>query len=119
MALADLFGGRTRAEALRLLATSSRPLSIYRIAKTIGAEPIQVSAVLRKLDGFVARTNDGWSLVNPALRQLLRDQYRLRPPDWKPNKAFLEATRSLEREPEKDRVLLKYGLRTADEARRL
>ena len=119
MSLADLFGGRTRAEALRLLATSSRPVSGYRIAKAIGAEPIQVSTVLRKLDGFVVRTDDGWSLVNPVLRQLLRDEYRLRPPDWKPNKAFLQAAKSLEREPNKDQVLLKYGLRTADEARRL
>lgn len=119
MTLANLFGGRTRAEALQLLATSSRPISSYRIAKTIGAEPVQVTTVLRNLTGFVNRTDDGWSLVDPMLRQLLRNQLKLRPSNWKPNKAFLEATRSLRREPEKDQVLLKYKLRTAGEARRL
>jgi hypothetical protein len=69
-----LFGGRVRAETLEVLALTSRPLTAYRVAKVIGAEPIQVLTTLKSLGPEVVRHTDaGWVLVSDTLRLYLRE----------------------------------------------
>lgn len=69
-----LFGSETRARVLEQLATTPRPQSAYRIAQSIGAEPIQVLKVLKQLSGLTERTTAGWVLANDLLRGFLRDR---------------------------------------------
>ena len=71
-----LFGSGTRARVLEQLATTPRPQSAYRIARAIGAEPIQVLRILRGLSEFTQRTSTGWLLTNDLLRDFLRDRAR-------------------------------------------
>ncbi len=67
-----LFGSETRARVLEYLATTPKPHSAYRIAHSIGAQPIQVLKVLKQLRGLTDRTDAGWVLSNESLRVFLR-----------------------------------------------
>ncbi len=69
-----LFGSETRARVLAQLATTPRPQSAYRIARTVGAEPIQVLKILKELDGLTQRSPEGWVLASALLRAFLRDR---------------------------------------------
>lgn len=92
-----LFGGRVRAGTLETLASTSKALSAYRLAKVIGAQPIQVLQVLKALQPDVVRhTREGWSLTSDLLRRFLRDEL---------------ARRERERRREKDELLVGLGLR--------
>lgn len=71
---ATLFGSRVRAGTLETLALTSAPLSAYRVAKVIGAQPIQVLRVLKRLEpGIVRHGPKGWVLTSVTLRQFLRE----------------------------------------------
>lgn len=91
-----LFGSETRARVLEQLATTSLPQSAYRIARAIGAEPIQVLRILRQMDDFVERSPSGWVLSNRPLREFLRDRMDR------------DAARIRK---EKDQFLVRFGLR--------
>lgn len=93
-----LFGSETRARVLEQLASTARPQSAYRIARAIGAEPIQVLRILGALSDVAQRTPSGWLLTNELLRDFLRDRM---------NRAA-ERTRH-----EKDELLSRYGMRTS------
>jgi hypothetical protein len=69
-----LFGSETRARLLEQLATTPIPQSAYRIARAIGAEPIQVLKILKQLNDLTERSADGWVLTNELLRRFLRDR---------------------------------------------
>jgi hypothetical protein len=70
-----LFGSRVRAAALETLAATSKPLTAYRVAKVIGAEPIQVLTSLKALEPEIVRhSGEGWVMVNDLLRLFLREQ---------------------------------------------
>jgi hypothetical protein len=59
---------------METLALTSLPLSAYRVAKVIGAEPIQVLTTLKALGPDVVKHTDaGWVLVNDSLRLYLRE----------------------------------------------
>ncbi len=69
-----LFGSRVRAAALETLASTSKPLTAYRVAKVIGAQPIQVLTSLKSLQPEIVRhTGEGWIMTNDLLRQFLRE----------------------------------------------
>ncbi len=92
-----LFGSRVRAETLETLAATSKPLSAYRLAKIVGAEPIQVLSILKSLDpDLVRHTSDGWVLTDDALRGFLRQAL---------------ARRESERRSEKDELLIQLGFK--------
>ena len=69
-----LFGSETRARVLEQLAATPRAQSAYRIARAIGAEPIQVLKILKALPGLTERSAAGWRLTNDLLRDFLRDR---------------------------------------------
>jgi hypothetical protein len=113
----SLFGGRTRASILEVLASSSRPMSAYRIAKVVGTETVRVSTVLRQLDGLVTRSEDGWYLSDVALRDFIRSRTFPVLRSGPPNRYLRAAVRELRRPPQKDVILAKYGARTSLESR--
>lgn len=91
-----LFGSRVRAEALEALASTSKPLTGYRVAKITGAQPIQVQTVLKALQPEVVQsTSDGWLMVSDSLRRFLRDEL---------------ARREAVRRAEKDRLLVELKM---------
>jgi hypothetical protein len=93
----NLFGSRVRAAALETLAATSKPLSAYRVAKVIGAEPIQVLNNFKSLGTTIVRhTGEGWIMVNDLLRLFLREEL---------------AKRELERRLEKDELLERFGMK--------
>jgi hypothetical protein len=97
MGTEHLFGSRVRSATLETLASTSKPLTGYRVAKVIGAEPIQVLTILKSLEpDLVRRTDDGWILVNDPLRRFFRDEVE---------------RRESERRAEKDELLDQLGLR--------
>lgn len=69
-----LFGSETRAGVLEQLATTPRPQSAYRIAQSIGAEPIQVLKILKRLGDLTEHSAAGWVLTNELLRRFLYDR---------------------------------------------
>ena len=71
-----LFGSEIRARVLEQLASTPRPQSAYRIARAIGAEPIQVLKILKELKGLTGQSSAGWVLTNDRLRGFLRDRSR-------------------------------------------
>ena len=74
MQLRRLFGSRVRGAALETLASTSKPLTAYRIAKIVEAEPIQVLTILKTLEPEIVRhSGEGWVLINGPLRQFLRE----------------------------------------------
>jgi len=82
--IAALFGGRTRAAILGVLANASRPVTAYRVARVTGTQVIKVSSELRRLEraGVAARTPRrgrawAWTLVDPSLATFLRKRVRL------------------------------------------
>lgn len=86
-----------RAEALETLASTSKPLTAYRVARIVGAQPIQVLSILKSLEpDVVRRAPDGWLLVKEDLRRFLRDEL---------------ARREAERRAEKDELLEGLGMR--------
>jgi hypothetical protein len=93
-----LFGSETRALVLDQLAITPRPQSAYRIAKAVGAEPIQVLRILKDLSEYVAHSDLGWVLQNDSLRHFLR----LRSADRE------EVSRR-----EKDEILSRLGMKTS------
>jgi hypothetical protein len=94
---AVLFGSRVRADTLETLALTSKPLTAYRVAKVIGAQPIQVLTLLKSLDPEVVRHSDqGWVLVSDSLRRFLRD---------------LSSRREAEQRREKDELLVRLALK--------
>lgn len=95
-----LFGSETRARVLVQLALTPRPQSAYRIAKAIGAEPIQVLKILKGLWEFTEQSAAGWTLSNGLLRRFLRDR--------------LEQD-ALRTRSEKDELLKRLGLRPSRE----
>jgi hypothetical protein len=100
----SLFGSRVRAAALETLAATSKPLSAYRVAKVIGAQPIQVLNYLKSLEpAIVQHTSEGWVLVSHLLRLFLREELR---------------KREGERRREKDALLLRRGMKPSEGHRR-
>lgn len=91
-----LFGSETRARVLEQLAMTPRPQSAYRIARAVGAEPIQVLNILKELDGLTQRSPEGWVLTSVLLRRFLRDR--------------LDRDEARIRK-EKDELLIQYGMR--------
>ena len=97
MSSAALFGGRVRADALETLALTSKPLTAYRVAKVIRAQPIQVLNVLKSLGPDVVRHSDeGWLLTSDSLRRFLRES---------------SAQREAELRREKDGLLTQLAMR--------
>jgi hypothetical protein len=71
----NLFGSRVRAGTLETLASTSKPLTAYRVARVIGAQPIQVLNILKDLEpNLVRRDDNGWVLMSETLRRFLRDE---------------------------------------------
>ena len=99
----SLFGSETRAGVLEQLATTPRPQSAYRIARSIGAQPIQVLKVLKQLSGLTERTTAGWVLSDNLLRNFLRAR------------SDAEAQRIRR---EKDEILVRLGARPSWEYER-
>jgi hypothetical protein len=91
-----LFGSRVRGRALQTLAMTSKPLSAYRVAKAIDAQPIHVLSILKNLQPLVEHSPNGWILRNEHLRRFLMSGLR-------------EEDRS--RREEKDELLEGLGLR--------
>jgi hypothetical protein len=91
-----LFGSETRARVLEQLALTPRPQSAYRIAKAVGAQPIQVLRILKDLSEYTAHSDLGWVLTDESLRRYLRE-------------------RSVGREAvirrEKDEILARFGMK--------
>lgn len=97
MRLEYLFGSSVRASALETLSATSAPLSAYRVAKVIGAQPIQVLTIFRALQpDVVRRSPEGWTLTNDTLRRFLRDELH---------------RKEAERRAEKDSLLARHGMR--------
>ena len=93
----NLFGSRVRAGTLETLASTSKPLSAYRVARVIGAQPIQVLNILKDLEpNLVRRGEDGWVLLSDPLRRFLRDEL---------------GRREAEVRSEKDELLIQLRLR--------
>jgi hypothetical protein len=91
---ATLFGSRVRAGTLETLASTSKPLTAYRV----GAQPIQVLSILKSLGPEVVRHSpEGWLLANDDLRRFLRGEL-----------ARLEVARRAE----KDKLLTGLGMVT-------
>ena len=91
-----LFGSETRARVLEHLATTPTPQSAYRIAKAIGAEPIQVLKILKQLGDLTDQSDAGWILTNDSLRRFLRERL---------NRDGEQIRR------EKDELLTRFGMR--------
>jgi len=92
-----LFGSRVRAATLETLASTSKPLTGYRLARVVEAQPIQVLTILKSLEpDLVQHTDEGWVLSNDSLRRFLRDMVERREND---------------RRTEKDELLSQLGLR--------
>jgi hypothetical protein len=97
----NLFGSRVRAAALETLAATSKPLTAYRVAKVIGAQPIQVLNTLKSLEPAIVRhASDGWVLVSDALRLFLREELE---------------RREGERRLEKDELLIQLGMKARED----
>lgn len=96
MDLGRLFGSRVRAETLVALAATPKPQSAYRLAKAVGAQPIQVLKLLNELVPLVERGRDGWVLKDDLLRPFLAQELRAR--------------EQLSRD-DKDALLREFGLR--------
>lgn len=91
-----LFGSETRGRVLEQLASSGRPQSAYGIALAVGAEPIQVIGILRRLGDHTRRSKQGWELVDEDLRRFLRARI---------------SRRERQLRTEKDEILVRYGLK--------
>lgn len=91
-----LFGSETRARVLEQLAATPLAQSAYRVARAVGAEPIQVTRILKSLEGLTEHSVDGWVLTNELLRDFLRDRL---------------ARREARVRAEKDQLLVHFGLK--------
>lgn len=91
-----LFGSETRALVLDQLASTPRPQSAYRIARTVGAQPIQVLRILKGLSEYAVHSDIGWVLKDESLRRFLRERL---------------AYRELVRRNEKDEILIRFGMK--------
>ena len=83
-ALVRLFGSRTRAAILGVLANSGRPLTAYRVAQVTGAQLSKVSLELRRLGlsrvigrAPTSNVNPAWVMTDPSLRAMLRRRIRI------------------------------------------
>lgn len=90
-----LFGSETRGRVLNQLAETPIPQTAYRIAKAVGAEPIQVLRILKSLPGVIAHSTEGWTLENELLRRFLLDRL---------------THEASNRRAEKDELLVRFGL---------
>ena len=95
-----LFGSEVRGRVLEQLATRPSPQSAYRIARAIGAEPIQVLRILKDLRGLIQQSPEGWILTDDLLRSFLRNRIR---------------RRANEIRREKDQLLVQFGLKPSFE----
>jgi len=82
--LASLFGSENRSLVLAVLASASKPLTGYRVARAFGGQKIKVNAELRRLEevGFVrssrgAKGGRTWVLEDEELRALVRKRMRI------------------------------------------
>jgi hypothetical protein len=91
-----LFGSEIRAGVLEQLASTPTPQSAYRIAQSVGGQPIQVLRILKSLGDVAERTTEGWVLSNDLLRSFLRERI---------------ARREDIARREKDAILVQSGLR--------
>lgn len=88
--IVQLFGGRTRASVLGVLANAGRPLTAYRVGQIAGAQLTKVGAELRRLEraAIVRQVSPsdggpGWIMTEPSLREMLRRRVRIVwLPDW-------------------------------------
>jgi len=81
---------------LETLSSTSKPLTAYRVARVIEAQPIHVLNVLKSLEpDVVQRSAEGWVLLSDSLRRFLRDELE---------------RREAERRQEKDDLLSHLGL---------
>jgi DNA-binding transcriptional ArsR family regulator len=145
--LAALFGSEDRVRTLAALANAEAPLTAYRVAAIVGMKPPNVYRELKRLLEFkeVERAStpegrDGWTVVDPDVRALLRRRLRIvwiedlaRSAEERERRATLAIRRSaqepldlskfkpgrplsiteIRRRTEKDRVLEKAGARTS------
>ena len=95
-----LFGSETRARVLEQLALTPQPQTAYRIAKAVGAEPIQVVRILTSLTGYLEHSAEGWYLSNRTLRQFLRER---------------SAHEANDVRREKDELLVRFGMKPSFE----
>ena len=139
--LVALFGSETRVRALAVLAGAHRPMTAYRVGKT-GSVPLpKAYREIHRLEkaGLVGRRGSGWVLLDDDVRALLRKRVRILwwedwraerdrtapersallrrlealpapklPKEWKPRNP-----REFARDPGKDRILRRLGLRTS------
>lgn len=82
--LAALFGSEDRVRTLAALANAEAPLTAYRVAAMVGMEPPNVYRELRRLVKVneVTRVStpegrNGWTVVDPDVRALLRRRLRI------------------------------------------
>jgi hypothetical protein len=77
--LVAVFGSETRVRTLAVLANAYGPMTAYRVGKVGG---VPMPKVYREIDRLarrklVARTGDGWVLLDPDVRALLRKRVRI------------------------------------------
>lgn len=100
----SLFGSETRGRVLEQLVQNPLPQTAYRIAKAVGAEPIQVLKILKSLTPLTEHSVEGWILTDESLRRFLRNR---------------SAHREDEIRREKDVLLVRYGMKpNVDHGRR-
>lgn len=82
--LATLFGSEDRVRTLAALANASAPLTAYRVATIVGIKPPNVYRELKRLLLFhevekapTPENQDGWVVVDPDLKTLLRRRLRV------------------------------------------
>ncbi len=82
--LARLFGSEERVRTLAALANAETPLTAYRVASMVGMKPPNVYRELRRLLEYgevervpTAENREGWRVVDPDLRALLRRRLRV------------------------------------------
>lgn len=76
MTMDPLFGSEVRGRVLAQMASTPFPQSAYRVARSVGAEPIQVLRILKSLEGITEHTPQGWVLSDHLLRRFLKERQR-------------------------------------------
>jgi hypothetical protein len=77
--LVALLGSETRTRVLGCLANAFRPLTGYRVGRTVGVPLPKVYRELKRLraSGLVVQQGGGWVLGDEDVRHLLRKRFRV------------------------------------------
>lgn len=103
-AIQELFGGRTRAKVLGLLANSREPKTGYELSKTLDTNPSKVYGVLRGLEGtgFLGMVTDRsnykrYFIADEDLKRFLLKRVRIAlDADWLAPRAVEERDKLLQ-----------------------